>query len=245
MLRNFLLTALRNFKKNKSYVIINSFGLGIALACCMTAYLILAFNIEFDDAFDDERYENTFVVHTLYQDKDRIGRHILAPINLGPALSENIAGVTSFTRFNSAGAFVRVNEKSFTESIQFADSTFFDIFDYELIKGDFGSFQEKNIIAISDLSAKKFFDDENPIGQTIKCYLPNQVERQFVVGAVFKNKPVNSSLYFDILMRYENFMDVYNLTSSEWGDWRDPALFVNLSNPERAEEIAPLLTEYV
>ncbi len=245
MLRNFLLTALRNFKKNKSYVIINSFGLGIALACCMTAYLILAFNIEFDDAFDDERYENTFVVHTLYQDEDRIGRHIIAPINLGPALRENIAGVTTFTRFNSAGAFVRVNEKSFDESIQFADSTFFDIFDFELIKGDFASFQKKNTVVISDLAAKKFFSDENPIGQTIKCYLPNQVERQFEVGAVFKNKPMNSSLQINILMRHENFMDVYNLTSSEWGDWRDPALFVNLSNPERAAEIAPLLTEYV
>ncbi|MFY0608355.1 MAG: ABC transporter permease [Cyclobacteriaceae bacterium] len=246
MFRNFILTSLRNFRKNKSYVIINAFGLGIALACCITAYLILAFNFEFDDAFDKEKLSSTFLVHTLYKDQgDQIGRHIIAPVNLGPALAENIAGVESYSRYNSAGAYVRVNDKSFSEGIQFADSTFFEIFEFDLIRGAFSSFNKLNTVVISEEAAGKFFDKENPIGQTIKCYLPNEKEKLFVVGAVFKNKPTNSSIRFHIMARHEHFMDVFNLSSSEWGDWRDPALFVKLSNPDRADEIAPLLTEYV
>ncbi len=245
MLRNFLLTSLRNFRKNKSYVIINAFGLGIALACCITAYLIIAFNFEFDDAFDKEKLSNTFIIHTQYQDEDVIGRHIIAPVNLGPALVENIAGVEQFTRYNSAGAYVRVNKKSFSEGIQFADSSFFRMFQFDLIKGSYESFQKLNTVIISEETANKFFDDGNPIGQTIKCYLPNESEKQFVIGAVFKNKPMNSSIRFNLMVRHEHFMDIYDLSNSEWGDWRDPALIVTLSSPDRAEEIAPLLTEYV
>ena len=60
MLKSYLLVGLRNLLKNKSYVIINTFGLGIALACCITAYLIVAFNVEFDDFHSDEKVENIY-----------------------------------------------------------------------------------------------------------------------------------------------------------------------------------------
>lgn len=49
MFKNYLTIAIRNLWKNKSYIIINIFGLGISLACCVAAYLVLAsYNIEFD-----------------------------------------------------------------------------------------------------------------------------------------------------------------------------------------------------
>ncbi len=49
MIKNYLTTAWRTLRKNKSYIIINTMGLGIALACCVTAYLLLAYNLEFDN----------------------------------------------------------------------------------------------------------------------------------------------------------------------------------------------------
>ena len=64
MLKNYIRIAFRNLLKNKSYVIINTFGLGIALACCITAYLLLAFNIEFDNFHKPEKVANIFKIHT-------------------------------------------------------------------------------------------------------------------------------------------------------------------------------------
>lgn len=59
MLKNYLRVAFRNLFKNKSYVIINTFGLGISLACCITAYILVAFNIEFNDFYDDEKFKTS------------------------------------------------------------------------------------------------------------------------------------------------------------------------------------------
>ncbi len=42
MFKNYLKVAFRNLSKNRSYVLINTLGMGIALACCITAYLLVA-----------------------------------------------------------------------------------------------------------------------------------------------------------------------------------------------------------
>ena len=54
MFRNYLTIAPRNLVRNKLYVLINTSGMGISLACCLAAYLLLAYNIEFDDYYRDE-----------------------------------------------------------------------------------------------------------------------------------------------------------------------------------------------
>ncbi|MEP1891676.1 MAG: FtsX-like permease family protein, partial [Cyclobacteriaceae bacterium] len=65
------------------------------------------------------------------------------------------------------------------------------------------------------------------------------------VGAVFEKPPLNSSMSFDMMLRTEVFMDIYNLSSEEWGDWRDPALFVELTNPANAGDMKALFQTYV
>jgi putative ABC transport system permease protein len=158
MFKNYLYTALRNFSKNKSYIIINTFGLGIALACCISAYIILAFNIEFDSTFDTEKLKNTYRIHTLFnQPEGGTGQHVMGPINLASALAADIPGIEMYSRFNYASGFVRIGENSFSENVAFADSAFFEMFDYELIKGNSASFNNINSIAISEDMADKFF----------------------------------------------------------------------------------------
>jgi len=48
MLRNYLKITFRSLMKNKLFVFINVMGLGIALACCIVAYLNWDFNVKFD-----------------------------------------------------------------------------------------------------------------------------------------------------------------------------------------------------
>ena len=64
MIKNYIKIALRNLLKNKSYLIINSLGMGVAIACCMAAYLLIAFNAEFDSVYDDAKTANIVKVMT-------------------------------------------------------------------------------------------------------------------------------------------------------------------------------------
>ena len=66
MIKNYIKVAIRNLMRNKVYVLINTLGMGIAMACCMTAYLLIAYNIEFDEYFNDDETKNIVkVVHHL------------------------------------------------------------------------------------------------------------------------------------------------------------------------------------
>jgi putative ABC transport system permease protein len=60
MIKNYLRVALRSFIKNKSYITINALGLGISLACCIAAYLLLAYNIEFDSFHDSDKVSRVY-----------------------------------------------------------------------------------------------------------------------------------------------------------------------------------------
>ena len=246
MIRNYLIITLRNLNKNRSYVLINTFGLGIALACCITAYLLIAYNHEFDNFFEDEDVNNIYRVHTNLFDSDGdLVQHVKAPINLGPAMVNDLAGVQSFTRFMGDQGFVRFEDNSFTESVAFADSNFYDLFKYPLVEGNLSSFQERSTVVLDKQTADKYFGDKNPIGQILTFNFANQTEISGVVGAVVDKIPLNSSMVFGVMIRIEHFMDIYDISTSKWDHWRDPALFVQLTNADIVNSYRETLAPYV
>lgn len=246
MFRNFLRIALRNLWKNKSYVIINTLGLGIALACCITAYLVLAFNIEFDEHIDDEQVSGLFRVHTDFNSPNgTLAMHISAPLAMGPAMLQDFAGIEQQTRYVFNQGFVRYEEKSFNEGVFFADSVLFDMLPFKVLKGNIRSFKNLNTVILEETTAEKYFPSEDPVGKVLTFNFPNQTEIKAVVGAVTAKVPVNSSVSFHMLMRIEHFMDIYSLSNSEWGDWRDPGILVSLKDPKQAVKYPGLFDQYV
>jgi putative ABC transport system permease protein len=245
MLKNYLLVALRSLKKNKSYIIINTFGLGIALACCVTAYLMLAFNIEFDHFHSDKKVDRIFKVHThLKENEGRKIQNNNAPIPLAPHAAAEIAGIERYTRFVRDGGYMRNADKAFSEGISFADSTFFEMFDFVLLQGDFKSFKDKYSIVITDEQAKKYFADESALGKILTLNFANNFEIQATVGAVIKKIPENSSFVFNTLMRIENLQDIHKIAIDNWGDWRDPSTFFELTKVENAADVSKQLSKY-
>jgi len=240
------LVAYRSLQKNKSYIIINTLGLGVSLACCIAAYLILAFNIEFDNFHSDKKVERIFKIHTHLQEKD--GKQVQnnnAPMVLAPHAAPDIAGIERFTRYISDGGYMRNGDKAFTQGITFADSTFFDMFDFPLIQGDYKSFKDKYSIFLTDETAKKYFGDEPALGKMLVLNFANNFEIQVVVGGVLKKMPVNNSFYFEAMMRIENLHDIHKLGLDSWGDWRDPSTFMEISSVENAATISKQFDKYV
>jgi len=246
MFKNYLATAWRHILKNKSYILINTLGLGIALACCVTSYILLAFNIEFDDYFTASDKQDLYRIHTDFTfGEGEDAQHVVVPVAMGPAIVEDIAGIDSYSRMNSDGGYVRFGDKAFNEGITLADSTFFDLLDFKVVKGNLESFKNLNTIVLSEEIADKYFPDENPIGKLLTVNFPNLVEKQFVVGAVVEKVPLNTSVYLSILVRFEHFFDIYDLKQNDWGDWRDPALILEIKNEQSVAQIEKQLQSYV
>ncbi len=255
MLRNYLKVALRNILKNKSYVIINTFGLGIALACCITSYILVAYNIEFDNFHKDEKVQNLYRLHAdvILSNSDK-KQAIGAPLPIAPSAAQDFAGIKSFLRYagNPTGgtSVSQQNEETstintFSEFVLFADSTLFDLFDFPLVAGSHMAFDDRQSIFIDEERAKKYFGEEDPIGKILTLGFSRGVEKQFIVGGVLKEVPLNSSLYLPAVIRFEHFEELRKLDqSSFWGDWNVPATILELEDPENAESIAKLFDKF-
>lgn len=221
MLLNYLRVAIRSLRKNKTYVIINTLGLGTALACCITAYLFLAYNIEFDSFHDDEKVSRIFRFHTISREKDgTIARDVQAPIVLTPIAAEEISGIEQYTRFLYGAGALYYGDKAFNEEIAFADSSFFDLFDYPLTAGSHKFFHDKNSIFITEKVAEKYFGKEDPVGKLMVFASGDDAEIEVLVGGILKKFPLNNTFSFDILMRMEHFMEMGKIRADDWSDWR-------------------------
>jgi hypothetical protein len=128
MLKNYIVITLRNIIRNKIFILINVLGLGIAIACCVVAYL----NWEFSASFDEHHvHANTVYRVQSWQDyQGQRSRHALSPTPLGKIVSQNFTDVDRVVRYTSSNNDFRVDDEVFNTSIAYADSAFFELFSF-------------------------------------------------------------------------------------------------------------------
>ena len=201
MIKNYLITAIRNLRRNLSFTIINVIGLSVAMAITVVSLLYIS---------------NEFSYDRFHVNKDRIYRVILktesnsegtcttseATAGIAPSLYEEIPEVESMLRLsNPRSCFVNFEEKNFPASnMMYADSSFFNIFSFNLVLGNPKSVLVAPYTAVLSKSfARKIFEDEQKaIGKSI---LLNNKDKIQITG-ITEDPPVQSHLQFDILISF-------------------------------------------
>lgn len=245
MILNYLKVATRHLLKNKIYLLINVFGMGIAIACAMTSYLLVAYNIEFDSAIDPEQVKN--IVKVVHHRTDTDGdpfKELAAPLPLAPSAAGDIAGIKSYTRFCSTGGYITFGEKGFHETIFFADSAFMNMFRPELVSGSHDNFLDKNSIFLSQKFATKYFGDEDAVGKEVMIYSNNKPVIA-VVGGVMKDMPFNSTFVENALMRIENFMEFHEIDENDWAQNTTASTLFELNDAGQAAAVGESMNKYV
>jgi putative ABC transport system permease protein len=230
--------ALRSFKNNKFYSLINLSGLVVGMA----AFFLLLMYLQYETGFDKS-----------YKDGDRIYQVNLAvnfggdafktsntPPPVGATMQDEVPEIESFTRHYMPGDMViRYEDQIHTEShIWAVDSNFLDFFSYPLIEGDAKTaLMDKNAIVLTQSIAYKYFGNQSPMGQTL---LMDDVP--FVVAGVMADLPTQSSLQFDILQSIESSKNV-NYFSWSW-IWLQVDTHVKTKKPLNAAELAAVKAKF-
>jgi len=183
MLKNFLLITFRNFLKNKTFVIVNVLGLGIALSCCIVAYYNNKFNADFDS--QHSKKEIIYKISLTKLENDRQQAYGFTPLSLAPAIGNSISGLEQTVRVSHNIETIKFEENIFSKRITYVDTNFFDVFDFEMIDGDANSIKDERNIIISKEFAGICFGDKDPIGNMIKVYTDEGIERIFMVTGIF------------------------------------------------------------
>lgn len=205
MFNNYLKTALRIIRQSPVYSLINILGLSAGLTC--TILIMLYVNREFSFDRFHENIDRLYRLKMTMIMPDQVQDGAITNLVMGPAIEENIPGVSASVRLLDIGGMVTYEGKAFHEiGGFFADSNFFEVFSFELLQGDPAK-------VLSDLSggvitrelALKVFGNENPVGQMMSW---NQ-QIDFMVTGVMNDPPDNSQLEFELILPLEQYIRTF------------------------------------
>lgn len=199
MLRNYLKIGLRNLVKHRAHSLINILGLAIGMSCFLLISLFVLDESSFDKFHSD--YENIYRLTEVVTSDGQETKLANAFSAIGPALKNDFPEFESFVRLHIDEFKVgRDIQSEFQEKhFAFSDSSFWEVFDYQLLEGD----TEKALSApfslvISETAAKRHFGEQSALGETLRV----NGQYDFQVTGIMADMPHNSHLQLDFLASF-------------------------------------------
>lgn len=218
MLRNYLVTALRSFWRNKIDSLINVTGLALGICCCILIALFLRDEWTFDHFHSKATSIYRGYVKENYGENQQFFNTV-TPFPLAETLKNNFAEVESAVRIHPMDGEVRIAGQQFNENVTITDKDFFHVFDFRAIAGSTESVltDPANVVLTRRMAEKYFGDPASAINKTISIRLGDNFE-DFTVKAVTENVPGNSSIQYDFLVPSANLSRLYSeqLLNSAW-----------------------------
>ena len=218
MIKNYLKTALRTISRNKGFTLINVLGLIIGISFSCMLYVYVSHELSYD-AFH-EKSDRIYRVITIDQrDPENVTRYGVTVPPVGPELVNNYPEVEDMVRLHRfVGQVVfEIGGENFQERNWYtADPNFFEVFDFEFVSGTKSTaLKDPYSLVLTESMAKKYFGDNDPLGQVLKKTSFGPV----TVTGVIKNPPENSHLKFDMLFSRVAADDRWNRYINSWDEF--------------------------
>jgi putative ABC transport system permease protein len=211
MIKTFFIAAIRNMRKQRGYVLLNIGGLAIGLASFLFITLFVTNELSYDRFH--KNYRNIYGLKVMGRMAGGVLDQAVTAAPMAQAMLSDYPEVLHATRLNQMGAWlIKFGENKFNEDhMLFADSTFFSVFDFKLLKGDPETALVKpRSMILTEEYAKKYFGNIDPMGQRVIVEADTIL---YTVTGVVQNIPDNSHLKFDILASMSTYPGQGNNTN--------------------------------
>ncbi len=242
MISSYFLLAIRTFARNKGAFIINLLGMGIALGCCITAFVNYQFSAEYDK--QQEHAANIYRIGFWQESEKGQTPYGVCPIPVGNLIRESLADGDRVIQYISKDAQFRIGDEMFQKQFVYTDPAFTEIITMKLLSGTL-SLENKNHVLISDRLAKTYYGNTEAVGKPLTQIISG-APREFEVGGVYEAFPFNSSFRFDLLTTFDNyFVDVSQKSAIEndWSRWS--TTFIYLKNNSIIPALTKQLEQYI
>lgn len=203
MIKNYILIAIRNLRRNLSFTIINIIGLAVAMAITVVSLLYITNEFSYD-RFHSKKDHIYRVILKSESNSEGTSTSSIATAGIGPTLINDIPEVESMVRLsNPRGCFLNYDEKNYPAHLMmYADSTFFNIFSFNLIIGNKENVLNKpySTVITKSLALKLFQNVNQAIGKVVQL---NNKDQLLVTG-VADDPPIQSHLQFDMLISFSS-----------------------------------------
>lgn len=201
MFRNYLLTAIRNLRRNKIYSLINMLGLSLGLAAAILILLYVKDEVSYD-RFHAQLPQIYRVYNTSVNEETKeVRKSAITGYFQGPRFSASVPEIKTFTRLQNNSVDLKKGTEITSQDMFYADSAFFDIFSFPLLHGTGSSaLKDRRSAVVSEKMAISYFGNTDVIGKTMLIKQEDGAFEPYTVTAVAKNCPENSSIKFELLL---------------------------------------------
>lgn len=218
MFKNYLKVAWRNIFRHKAYSAINILGLSVGMASSILILLWVQYELSYDRF--NRHADQIYRIRATANDQFAAA---VTPAPLPEGLKAEIPNIVNFTRVShpantlfeaSAGPAVRKFQE---KRVFYVDSTFLDLFSYQLLSGDRKTaLQRPDAVLLTADMAKKYFGTTDAVGKTLRKDNGDPV----TVTGVLANVPGNSSLQFDFILPLASIRAIErSLRDKIWDDY--------------------------
>jgi putative ABC transport system permease protein len=209
MIKSYFKIALRNLLKNKGYTFINVAGLASGMAVALLIGLWIWDELTFNQYH--KNYDRLAQVwqHNVYNGKKE--SQVSNPYLMAEEIRNNFGSDFKYVLQSTwnFGRVLTVGEKKFSKSGMYWEPQVIDMLSINLLQGTpEQALKDPYSIILSESVAKAFFDDADPMGQTIRINNENDVK----VTGVYEDIPHSSNFR---TMSFIMPWDLY-LIESEW-----------------------------
>ena len=244
MLKNHLILAWRNLRRNRGYAFINIAGLSAGLAITLLIGLWIADEFSFDHYHTHHARIAQVMLRQEASDKVKSQGHPWVHVNrfistvLGPTIRKGYEDVFTRTAMISPSYWhlIGTGEKDGNQSVSkqgpWAQAGFADIFSLRILAGTAASLNDPSNILLARSTARALFGSANPIGKIVK--LDNNTP--FAVGGVFDDIPFNSTFHeVQFLLPWDHPNNSYLNANTDWQD-HSAHMYVQLAGAATADQ---------
>jgi putative ABC transport system permease protein len=157
MIKNYFRTAFRNLWRHKGFSLLNIIGLAIGMTAFFLIFLYVRFEFSYD-SFNTKRDRIYRLVSDVKGPSETL-HYNAPPASVIQNLVVEFPELQSVTRVSLGDDWmvIRGNQTFRVDDVATADSNFFKIFDYPLLKGNPNTvLKYPNSVVLSESEAKKF-----------------------------------------------------------------------------------------
>lgn len=241
MLKNYLVTTLRNVRKYRGFSFINISGLAVSMAVCLLVLLFVR------DQYGYERFhphaERVYRVVSTVEEPYRTFRMATSPGPLGEVLrqdhAQQVEAVVRMTRF---GGRAVQGALTLPFSGLYAEPTFFDVFGFPLVQGDPATaLTAPYSVVLTEAAAQKLFGEADPMGQV----LTRENVGDFTVTGVVRLAGYETNFEFEGLLSFATLVQRQaqgrNLALDDWGITSEYYTYFRLAPDADADVLAAAL----
>ncbi|MCK6617196.1 MAG: ABC transporter permease [Cyclobacteriaceae bacterium] len=245
MLKNIIITSLRNFFRNKSFSLINLIGLSVSMSLGMLIIMIIQDQLSFDSFHKDSDRVYRINTQLLHPDWGNID-FASTPLPLGEVLKNDYSLTENTVRINSE-LYGDVTYKNITVPVRglFVDPSFLEVFNFPLEQGSSTTaLQGPNSLILTQQSAEKVFGPIDPIGQTLTIGKLGI----FTVTGVLQELPGKTHFEFEVLCSTEALQSlekskVVSSTIDNWSAYYNNYVYIKLKDGSELSEVEKALSE--